>query len=222
MRPPIGYVALAEAIDLIGDVVAGSDWRQLPDKTNAEERFNTIWTDPNVDRVITMIAEACEDGRIEAAYRSILGADNLDSKVWRMPHWRNFFASGTIDLDLPLLDDNLVPVPDGRTARCTREIFVRRDSLERFMSPLTAAAINRDKPSSSARRGRPPHDWETIRKAAFELMDHHGEFSPDDPKWNVQARLEEVLHDRFSVGISTLREHLPGILTAWREAKAGK
>jgi hypothetical protein len=91
-------------------------------------------------------------------------------------------------------------------------------------NPATAdpmQAISRDKRPSSARRGRPPRDWETIRKEAFELMEYHGEFLPDDP-WNAQARLEEILHDKFDVGISTLREHLPGILSAWREAKAGK
>ena len=26
-------------------------------------------------------------------------------------------------------------------------------------------------------------------------MDHHGEFSPDDPEWNAQARLEEAIAD---------------------------
>jgi hypothetical protein len=137
-KPPPGYLVLEDVVDLIGGVVAGSNWRQLPDKTNPEERFNVVWSDPDVDRVVTTIAEACENGRVEAAYETILGADSLDQKVWRMPHWRNFFASGTIDLDLPLLDDKLVPVPDGRTARCTRQIFVRRDSLERFMATLPA------------------------------------------------------------------------------------
>jgi hypothetical protein len=72
------------------------------------------------------------------------------------------------------------------------------------------------------RRGRPSHDWSKISAAAFGLMNHHGEFSNDDPKWNAQARLEEALSDQFSVGISTLREHLPKLLDDWRKAKAGK
>src|SRR5665213_1052385 len=37
-------------------------------------------------------------------------------------------------------------------------------------------------PSLTARRGRPPLDWQTIQKRTFKLMDHHGEFSPDDLK----------------------------------------
>jgi hypothetical protein len=75
--------------------------------------------------------------------------------------------------------------------------------------------------SSTARRGRPPLDWQTIQKVAFELMDHHGEFSPDDSSWNAQARLEATLQDRFGAGITTLREHLPDILAAWRKTKVG-
>ena len=76
-------------------------------------------------------------------------------------------------------------------------------------------------PSSTGRRGRPPLDWQTIQKTAFELMDHHGEFSSDDSKWNAQARLEAILQDRFNAGISTLREHLPAILAEWRKTKVG-
>jgi hypothetical protein len=75
--------------------------------------------------------------------------------------------------------------------------------------------------SSTARRGRPPLDWQAIQKATFELMDHHGEFSSDDSSWNAQARLEENLQDKFTAGISTLREHLPDILAAWRKTKVG-
>jgi hypothetical protein len=137
-KPPPGYVLLEDVVDLVGGVVAGANWRQLPDKTRAEERFNAVWSDPDVDSVITMIAEACEDGRLEAAYQTAFGADGLDRKMWRMPNWRNYFAAGTIDLDLPYLD-NQQPILDGRTVRCPeRELYIRKDSLERFMEPLAA------------------------------------------------------------------------------------
>jgi hypothetical protein len=72
------------------------------------------------------------------------------------------------------------------------------------------------------RRGRPSHNWSEIEAATKKLMDHHGDFSPDDQKWNAQARLETVLCDQFAVGISTLRERLPKFLDDWRKAKAGK
>jgi hypothetical protein len=84
--------------------------------------------------------------------------------------------------------------------------------------------LNRSYPESkpkAQRGGRPPaYDWDAIRKAAFELMDHHDEFSVDDPEWNAQARLEEKLCDRFGVGTSALRARLPNILKDWRKLKA--
>jgi hypothetical protein len=96
-----------------------------------------VWDDPDVDPVITMIAEACEGGRLDAAYQTLLGADELDRREWRKPHWRNYFASGTIDLDLPYLDGQLRPIVDGRTVRCPgRELYIRKDSLERFLAEL--------------------------------------------------------------------------------------
>jgi hypothetical protein len=99
--------------------------------------------DADVERAI---AEGCEAGKIAAAYRTVMGADELDPIVWRLPHWRNFFLTGTIDLDLPLLDERGRPNANGFIApRCTREIFVRRDSLNRFVDELDPPAITRDK-----------------------------------------------------------------------------
>jgi hypothetical protein len=60
-----------------------------------------------------------------------------------MTHWRNYFAAGTIDLvDLPLLDEKGRPVMDGRTVpRCTREIFLQQDSLDRFIAKLQPPTV---------------------------------------------------------------------------------
>ena len=104
-------------------------------QVQAEAQYEAIQL-PEIDRVIKLVAERCEAGEIAAAYRSIAGADSLDRAVWQTPHWRNYFATGTIDLDLPLLDDKLRPDPNGRTARCTREVFLRKDDLERFVTIL--------------------------------------------------------------------------------------
>jgi hypothetical protein len=77
-------------------------------------------------------------------------------------------------------------------------------------------------PPSAHRTGRPPaYDWAAVRKTTFELMDHHDEFSVDDPEWNAQARLEEILSEKFGMAISTLREQLPKFLTDWRKLKVG-
>ena len=132
MEPPIGFVALSEAADIVGRALSGKDWRPLA-KTNfyvIEAKLN-----PEIERAIAMIAKACEAGEIEATYQSIAGVDSLDRGVWHRPHWRNYFADGTIDLDLPLLD-NGIPNKDGYTARCARAIFVRQNDLEHLVAAL--------------------------------------------------------------------------------------
>jgi hypothetical protein len=133
METPIGFVTLYEAVDIVGRSQFGAVWE-----------YAVLIDDPKGGahgKITTMIAEGCEDGRISAAYRSITGADNLDRGVWRARHWWTYFMTGTIDLDLPLLDDRGEPVSDGRTTRCTREIFIRRDSLQQFIASLGPAAV---------------------------------------------------------------------------------
>jgi hypothetical protein len=77
------------------------------------------------------------------------------------------------------------------------------------------------------KRGRPQeYDWQAIKAKAFALMDHHGNFRPDDPEWNAQARLEEQLADfcqaeyGHAPEASSLREKLPAWLKEWREQKS--
>jgi hypothetical protein len=133
LETPIGFFTLYEAVDAVGRARFGSAWEYAVLIDNPKGGAH--------GEVTTMIAEGCEDGRIFAAYRSINGADNLDHGVWRARHWWTYFMTATIDLDLPLLDDRGKPVSDGRSARCTREIFVRRDSLQQFIASLGPAAI---------------------------------------------------------------------------------
>jgi hypothetical protein len=223
LPPPIGFITLYEAVDAVGRVLFGASWQYaIPLHHEADNDC-----DPH-ERVITMIAEGCEAGAIEAGYRRSwdCGVDALDRNVWHMPHWRNYFATGTIDLiDLPLVDQKGRPDPDGGTVpRCTREIFLRKDSLGEFIKALAPPVVP-PSPSDPARRGgRPPaYPWDKIQRRVHQLMGHHGEFSVDDPKWNAQARLEEILNEEFGVAISTLREpeRLPKFLADWRKAKVG-
>jgi hypothetical protein len=93
-------------------------------------------TDPEIERVICLLAERCEVGEVGTWYRSITGADALDCSIWRASHWRLYFVDGEIELDLPLIDDKFRPVGDGRTARCRREIFVRKQELDRLIEAL--------------------------------------------------------------------------------------
>jgi hypothetical protein len=134
MEPPIGFVTLHDAVDGVGHTVFGAHWQYAVPRSGEADKE----TDAH-ERVITLVAEGCEAGAIEATYRKWDGGvDALDHSVWRLPHWRSFFARGTIDLDLPLLDASDRPNPSGHTARCTREIFVRRASLERFILELSS------------------------------------------------------------------------------------
>jgi hypothetical protein len=157
MESPIGFVPLREAVDLVGLKIEGPGWRRLDEVDAAniaydDDNLMGYYVDPHVDRVIKSIAEACERGEIFAAYRSVTGAaDELPRAKWHSPAWRTYFATGMIDLDLPLLGDGNRPAGT-LTARCTREVFVRRDDLDRFVAQILApAAAPTPSPASEAR-----------------------------------------------------------------------
>jgi hypothetical protein len=74
--------------------------------------------------------------------------------------------------------------------------------------------------------GRPlAFDWAAIEAESVRLMEHHGDFTDDDPEWNAQARLETALLTfcqrtwKREPGLSTLREKLILWLVKWRENK---
>lgn len=148
METPIGFVPLRDAADIVGRKLRGDKWRPIAE-ANGETIISKL--DPEIDLVIRTIAERCEAGDISTAYRSINGAESLDREVWQRPHWRSYFARGAIDLDLPLLDGDLRPNPNGYMARCTREIFVRRDELDRCMATLPKPG---GKPPAAARASK--------------------------------------------------------------------
>jgi hypothetical protein len=106
--------------------------------------------DPDIDRVVTMLAERCEAGEIAAAYRSDTGGvDDLDRSFWHLPYWRNYFITGMVDVDLPrfvpstAFGGGIAASPPAEIfagyERCTREIFARRRDVERFIATLKPA-----------------------------------------------------------------------------------
>jgi hypothetical protein len=130
-KPPFGFATLYEAVDAVGRAVLGVNWQHPPSRDVHE-------------RVTTIIAQGCEAGKIEAGYPNVHGTvDDLGRSEWQKPQWPNYFATGTIDLhDLPLLDDKWRPISDGRTVPvCTREIFIRKDSLEQFVASLAPPPV---------------------------------------------------------------------------------
>jgi hypothetical protein len=136
LPPPIGYVYLYQAVDAIGRVLRGYDWVSIRCQCELKNEVNS--GSPVVDSVIRIVAEACEAGNLAAAFQHLFkGADDLDHAVWRKPHWGNFFATGTIVVDQPLLI-GCEPDPSGAMVPCERKIFIRKDSLAAFVKDLAA------------------------------------------------------------------------------------
>jgi hypothetical protein len=122
--PTPGFVSLGEAVEIVARKASGD--------------------------IEFLIAKGCEAGRILASYREARGLLDLNRTVWQELHWRTYFDGGTIEFDLPLIDEKRQPLPDGRTARCTCEIFIRRDSLDRFIAELTPALLPTRYPGDAA------------------------------------------------------------------------
>jgi hypothetical protein len=163
MDPPIGWIPLRAAVDIVGRKLGGSKWHSS-DGIDPQP-FSLNLSHPEVEHIITMIAEGCETGEIPAAYRSHTGgAHGLDRGVWQLPCWQNYFATGTINLDLPLLDEKGRPNANGYTAWCTREIFVRRPDLDCFVAALPG-------PPLAHTNLRYPSDEPLIREALQALAD---------------------------------------------------
>jgi hypothetical protein len=74
----------------------------------------------------------------------------------------------------------------------------------------------------SKRKCGRPRKFDLIAVAAEvqQLMNHHGEFSADDPEWNAQACLVEALRDKFGgPSNSTLEKYVKQPLANWRAQK---
>jgi hypothetical protein len=194
---PIGYMTLLEAIEAVGQKIA------------------------NREDVVRRIAEACESGSIKAVYRSDTGgADDLDTRVWQMPQ-RRMFEIGMIELDLPLHDNNGRPHPQGFTAKCEREIFLRRDKLEHFVASL-AIPIAKAKHQAGAPE---QFDWEAIRQFTFSELTNRGDFAEKDQVkgWKAAADLYRSIETRFPEGecpsLTSLKERVPLIVEEWRASQ---
>jgi hypothetical protein len=174
MKPPIGFISLQDAAAMLHRKISKSNWHTFAEcEAPLLVAELVAHEDPDIDRVFTMLAECCEAGDIATAYRSDNGgADDLDRSFWRLPDWRNYFITGMVDVDLPRTTNSPPPGWGAYAAgtfvvyeRCTREIFLRRKDVERFISTLKPAdsepveAPARAMPSS---RGGRPSDVERI------------------------------------------------------------
>jgi len=202
--PPFGFITLADAVALVASNVPKADR----------------------DRVTTIIAEGCEAGRILATYKTITGVADLDRSVW-YGHWPSYFDSGTIDLDLPVLANGR-PVADGRTVRCTREIYIRRSSLESFIAERELVApVATEQP---AKRGSPEkYDWDDIEQFVRQEFIKRGDFQKPENKvkgWRSQNDLIELIEEYLQVrneeipGLTQMKKRVGKILAKIRSAKA--
>jgi hypothetical protein len=98
--------------------------------------------------------------------------------------------------------------------------LINRDDLLDWLDRNHPSAATAAQPKGKG--GRPPKfDRAAVTAEVRRLMDHHGEFSADDPEWNAQARLIEALRLRFGeASDSTLEEYMKKPLATWRDEKA--
>lgn len=187
---PKGFVTLRDAADIVGCALIGEDWLPL-----TAEYIIKAKPDPKIELVITTIAEACVAGQLMATYESAGGGVDLSRAVWHRPHWRNYFVTGTIDQDLPLLDAG-VPNKNGYTTRQTRRIFIRREELDELISEIS-------KPRKKPQGRNPKHPWETWRQIFEGEREKRGDPRDADQMsgWNSMAAAAETLS--ISIGMTT-------------------
>jgi hypothetical protein len=98
-------------------------------------------------------------------------------------------------------------------------VTVHRESFRRWLVELSGKA------SEKKRGPRDAYPWRKIEGKLIKLMDYHGDFTADDPKWNFRARLEEKLmafcekECGQSPSPTQLRIHIRPWLATWRNAR---
>jgi hypothetical protein len=206
---PIGYISLLEFTDRIGRVLHGDRWREPPDTQQRQ-----VTADEEFEDVITRVVKACEAGEIGSACR---GPDDKMTDTlpnWHAKDWRVYFRQGVLF---------------GPTDGLTFWIFVREGQADHFISGLTKPPASADIESTPAPHpgGRPPAvDRVMVGQEVSRLMNHHGEFSADDPDWNAQARLEAAIADFCETTFckrpseTTIKDNIREPLKRWRQARS--
>jgi hypothetical protein len=98
-------------------------------------------------------------------------------------------------------------------------VLVHSESLRRWLADLAG------KPAPKKRGPKFQFDWSAVEGEAIRLMDKHGDFSPLNPNWNAQARLESALLNFCSQtfarepGQTQLRTHISEWLKSWRQRR---
>jgi hypothetical protein len=226
---PVGHIGLSEAFDLYYETVT-PNWRELDAAINAATPADFT------DRSLILAFNARDEARgaAEIKFRAALTAGELRAMIrdpangdllelsrngWERPSDNAGFAAG-FDEDFVEHGDPFQPGPTAVINGYLRPVFFKD---EEFNSWIARSAPGRD---VHIRGRKPSYGRASIRKWVFDLMDHHGEFYPDDPDWKSQADLERAILDKFALSgkapaESTVRVLIREPLAEWRAQKAG-
>jgi hypothetical protein len=244
MKAPIGFLHLQDAAAMLGRKISGSNWHTIAECeaaslvsfiiVNPAAAELVVHEDPDIDRVITMLAEHCEAGEIATAYRSDTGGvDDLDRSYWRLPHWRNYFITGMVDVDLPRFVPSytlgIAAIPSinilAGYERCTREIFVRRRDVERFIATLKPAdnELGEVPAPIKSEGGRPTDRDRVIAEAGRRIRERQAlpgtltEFADQLKKWlDKQPDARRGTKTGEVMAAATIEDHVRPIWGAYR------
>ena len=232
---PEGHIRLSQAFDLYYEAVT-PNWQGLDAAINEPMASPPVAgkdggaTNP---LVLAFNARDAARGAAEMKFRKALAAGELRALIrdpdngallelsrdgWERSSNDGGFAAG-FDEDFVEPSDFFQPGPPAVTNGCLRPVVFME---EEFNSWIARNVPGRD---VHVRGRKPSYHRPSVRKWVFDLMDHHGELSLDDPQWKSQADLERAILRKFSERNqypveSTVRDLIHEPLAQWRASKA--
>jgi hypothetical protein len=207
---PVDAIGLVEAYQLTRSAHI-PDWDRLANRITSNDD-DPWWSVDLAERVVErFFRDALAKGELNAYVRDPISGERL--QLLNRDDWSLAGFLPGISSNFTSPNDLFCPGPDSTIDGMRRPVFVIKKELDTWRKFANGMR---------KKGGRTPHDWETIEKKVFELMDYHGDFSLTDRDWNAQARLEDKITDEFGIGHTQLRAKLPKMLERWRAGKIGK
>jgi len=234
---PERHIRLSQAFDLYYEAVT-PNWRELDAAIDAanppEGQISTAaLRELDITRRAAFNARDTARGAAEMKFRKALTAGELRALIrdpgtgeplrlsqngWdREPNG----LPGGFDEDFVEPGDAFQPGPPAVIDGYLRPVFFNLQDFKNWLRIVSGADDVRSKPLGRKRS----YDRTAIRKLVFDLMDHHDEFSPDDPEWKSQADLERAISDELArseiePAESTVRALIREPLEQWRVQKS--
>jgi hypothetical protein len=134
-------------------------------------------------------------------------------------------ARGNVDV----LDGTLTIYDGSAMLRAYTHLHCYEDEITPLLARPHVEKVVAAPPMRKGIGGRPPAaDWAVVKVEFLRLMEHHGDFSVDDPEWNAVERAYDALHAfcaaKFGreVARTTLQDHVTPWLTDWRSAAGNR